>query len=160
MLSLCPLESGKIRPGCVCIIWLQSESERKRDSFGKWKSLSESYESLFPSSSSSSRTVSFRQRHTHTRVSLEGLFFFKRCNFDAIVYFAVSLDVRGKKEYWTTPFYFFFFFFFLGFVFVMKGWREATKSCCSAARTRMQVESGGRWVGCACYWYTVGSCSR
>lgn len=104
----------------ACVMWLQRERERKRDSFGKRKSLSESYESLFPSSSSSSRTVSFRQRHTrtHTSVSRGNFFFFKRCNFDAIVCFAVSLDV-GKKEYWTTPFRF-FFFFFLVFVFVMK----------------------------------------
>lgn len=93
-------------------------------------SLSESYESLFfPSSSSFSRTVSFRQTHTHTSVS-RGTFF-KRCNFDARVCFAVSLDVgKIKEEYWTATFYFFFFFFFfLVFVFVMKGWREATKSC-------------------------------
>lgn len=80
-------------------------------------------------------------------MSLGGLFFFfKRCSFDAIVCFAVSLDVAKKKEDWTAPFYFFFFFFFfLGFVFVMKGWRDATKSCCSAARTQnggvKQVES-------------------
>lgn len=82
-----------------------------------------------------------RDTHTHTRVSLEGLFFFKRCNFDAIVCFAVSLTWKKKKEDWTAPFYFFFFFFFLVFVFVMKGWREATKSCCSAARTRMVVRN-------------------
>lgn len=79
-------------------------------------SLSESYESLF---SLLFPVLCLFGRDTHTRVSLEGLFFLKRCNFDAIVCFAVSLDVEKKEEYWTTPFY--FFFFFLVFVFVMKG---------------------------------------
>lgn len=131
-----PFGVGKSSSWVRVYMWLQ----REREGLRKKTSLSESYQSLF---SSSSRTVSFRQRHTHTHTHecLSRDFLFKRCNFDAIVCFAVSLDVEEKKkEYWTAPFYFFFFFFFfLGFVFVMKGWREATKSCCSAARTRMVV---------------------
>lgn len=102
-------------------------------------SLSESYESLFfpfffPCCVFSAET------HADTIVSRD-FFFFKRCNSDAIVCFAVSLDVgKNKKSIGLLLFYFFFFFFFfLVFVFVMKGWREATKSCCSAARTRMVV---------------------
>lgn len=93
-------------------------AERKREGFRKKTSLSESYQDLF----SFFFPYCVFSAETHTRVSLEGLFFFKRCSFDAIVCFAVSLDVAKKKEDWTAPFYFFFFFFFfLGFVFVMKG---------------------------------------
>lgn len=50
-------------------------------------------------------------RDTHARVS-RGTFIFKRCNFDAIVCFAVSLDVEEKKRVLDCSFLFLLLFGF------------------------------------------------
>lgn len=68
MLSL-PFGVGKKSSWVRVYRWLQRERERKRDSFGKRKSLSKSYESLF--SFFFPRCVFSAETHTHE--CLEGL---------------------------------------------------------------------------------------
>lgn len=100
-------------------------------------SLSESYESLFPFFFPYCVFSAETHTHTHTSVS-RGTFFFKRCNFDAIVCFAVSLDVGKNKRVLDCSFLFLLLLRLFGFRFRDER-RKATKSCCSAARTRMVV---------------------
>lgn len=131
MLSL-PFGVGKNSSWSVCICGCRARARERERVSEKRKSLSESYESLF--SFFVPYCVFSAKTHPRTRVSLEGLFFFfKRCNFDAIVYFAVSLDVRGKKRVLDYSFLFLLLLLLFGFRFRderMEGSNKELLLCC------------------------------
>lgn len=136
LLSL-PFGVGKNSSWVRVYMWLQRERERERETVSGKGSLCLSRTSLFfPLLPLLPVLCLFgRDTHTHTSVS-RGNFFFQKMQFRCNSVFR-SVIGRGKKRVLD---YSFPFLLLLLFSFRFRDEkRKATKSCCSAARTRMVV---------------------